>query len=432
MLARRTMTDRLLALLILALLTACSQGSVPDPAIPTSSPTPAPTSVTLLLWHGWSGSERMALGRLVERYNREYPAGRISLQSVPLAAFAGDMRVAADAGSGPHMALIPNSWVGDLALAGALLPLDEELPADDLAQLLPVSVAGARAAAADGTPRLYGVPISFDTLALFYNTANVLSPPEDSATLFERARGLGAPQAATPIWGLALNLSLDNTLGYLYAFGGRIFDDEGQLVLGTSGRSGTEQWLTWLQSLQSDPLLLTRTESSVMVDRELRNGRALMTFDWAHRYDLYRNLWGDNLGVAPLPHLSETNTAPRAYVRSDLLVLNSRIGSAERAAAIRFLRYMLTDEAQAVLLAGNLQPVLQTLPLDGTDIRLAAARAFRLQAEQGLPMPNFAQRALIEQELKLMQRQVLSGLATPADAVSDTERRLRERLIAAP
>ncbi|HMP41800.1 MAG TPA: ABC transporter substrate-binding protein, partial [Roseiflexaceae bacterium] len=121
-----------------------------------------------------------------------------------------------------------------------------------------------------------------------------------------------------------------------------------------------------------------------------------------------------------------------AYVRSDLLVLNSRIGSAERAAAIRFLRYMLTDEAQAVLLAGNLQPVLQTLPLDGTDIRLAAARAFRLQAEQGLPMPNFAQRALIEQELKLMQRQVLSGLATPADAVSDTERRLRERLIAAP
>jgi hypothetical protein len=43
-------------------------------------------------------------------------------------------------------------------------------------------------------------------------------------------------------------------------------------------------------------------------------------------------------------------------------------------------------------------------------------------------MPNGAERGLIEQELRLMLQQVLSGLATPADAVADADRRLRERL----
>jgi ABC-type glycerol-3-phosphate transport system substrate-binding protein len=426
--ARRAIVERLIALVLAgALLAACGQSGAPAPSEPTAAPAPA-QNVTLLLWHGWYGAERATLGRIVERYNRDRVDGRISLQSVPLASFAGDLRAAVDAGSGPHLAIIPNTWAGDLALAGALLPLDEEISADELDRMLPATVAGARAAAADGETRLYGMPISFDTLALYYNAANVLAPPEDTATLLERARGLGDPQAAPPIWGLALNLSLDNMLGYLYAFGGRVFDNEGQVAIGSSGRAGAEQWLAWMQEMQADTLLLTRADSSVLVDRELRNGRAMMTFDWAHRLELYRNLWGENLGVAPLPRLSATNAPPSAYVRSDLLVLNSRIGAAERRAALDFLRYMAGEEAQLALLLGDVQPALHNMPLDGDDSRIRAAIAFRTQAEQGVPMPNFAQRGVVEQELKLMQRQVLQGLATPADAVAEAERRLRERL----
>jgi hypothetical protein len=43
-------------------------------------------------------------------------------------------------------------------------------------------------------------------------------------------------------------------------------------------------------------------------------------------------------------------------------------------------------------------------------------------------MPNSPARVVVEQELKVMQRQVFLGLATPADAVTEADRRLRERL----
>jgi ABC-type glycerol-3-phosphate transport system substrate-binding protein len=423
------MRCRLVAiLLIVALLAACEPGSAPT----TSS---APTIVAnassvgpLLLWHGWSGGDRQALGRLVDQYNRQQSDGRIVLQSVPLASFAAELRAAVAAGSGPHLILIPNTWIGGLAEAGALLPLDDLITAQETDSLLPVTLAGAQARDADGTLRLYGAPVRFDTIALYYNAANLTAPPSDTATMFAIGRGLSDPDAQPPIWGLALNLSHDNMIGYLYAFDGRIFDDEGRVALGTTGRNGAERWLSWLIELQNDTRILARSESSILVDRELKDGRAIMTFDWAHQIGVYRGLWGDQVGIAPLPRLSEADQAPRPYVRTDVLAINNLAGANERVAAARFIRFMIGDEAQAVLLQSDMQPASRTLALSGDSPQEIAARVFRAQAEQGIPMSNSTTRAFVEQEIKRMQRQALLGLTTPADAVTEADRRLRERL----
>lgn len=425
---RRGIHIRLVAVLVvLALLAACAPQAAPE-ATPPPTQLSESTGGPLLLWHGWAGAERQALGRLVEQYNRQQTSGRVVLQSVPLASFAAELRAAVAAGSGPHLILIPNTWIGGLAEASVLLPLDNLLSADESNALLPVALSGAQANDEAGITHLYGLPIRFDTLALYYNTANLAQPPSDSATLLTVARGLGDAETQPPIWGLALNLSYDNTIGYLYAFDGRIFDEQGRVALGDTGRAGAERWLAWLTELQNDQRILARSESSILVDREIKDNRVLMTFDWAHQIDIYDNLWGDNLGVAPLPLLSETGQAPRPYVRTDVLAINNLAGADERRAAERFLRFMISEDAQLTLLRGNLQPTLRTLPLTGDTPEIIAAQAFRTQAELGLPMPNITTRTFVEQQMKRMQRQVLLGLATPADAVSETDRRLRERL----
>jgi maltose-binding protein MalE len=330
------------------------------------------------------------------------------------------------------MALLPSTWVGDLAAQGALLPIDDAVTAAERQALIPAALGGAQAPDASGAPRLYGLPVSFDTLALYYNTANLSAAPADTSTLLSSARGLGDPSAEPPIWGLALNLSLDNTIGYLYAFGGRVYAEDGSLTLGTGGAEGAARWLAWLQALNADGRILARADSSIQVDRELKDGRALMTFDWAHQVGVYRSLWGANMGVAPLPRLSETGELPQAYVRSDVLAINSRTSSAERRAAMEFMRYMVSEEAQRELLASDLQPASQALAIDGDQPQLLAARAFRAQAAAGLPMPNGPARAVVERELKVMQRQALLGLVTPEDAVREADRRLRERLQTSP
>jgi arabinogalactan oligomer/maltooligosaccharide transport system substrate-binding protein len=418
--------------LLLMTLSACAGMATPAPAANPTAPASAPGGVTLVLWHGWSGASRQALSRLVDAFNRQNTGGRVSLQAMPLTSFDADLRAAMTYGGGPHLMLVPNTWVGSLAEREALLPLDD-LTADEQGALIPAALGGSRARGADGAAHIYALPLSFDTLALYYNKANVLAPPADTADLIGSAHGLSDPSA--PRWGLAINLSLENTIGYLYAAGGRVFADDGSVALDGDGRVGAEQWLAWLLDLQNDPRLLARADSSIQVDRAVKDGQALMAFDWSHQAGLYRSLWGDNMGVALLPLLSSTEGAPQPYVKSDVLAINSRGGAAERAAALAFLRFMTGAEAQAELLRSGLQPVRADLKLDDVDtVSAGAAQAFRAQAARGQPMPNMPtrEREIVRRELALMHRQVLRGEATPADAITEAARRLREQLTAPP
>jgi arabinogalactan oligomer/maltooligosaccharide transport system substrate-binding protein len=422
-LSRRTLIRQTAALGIATMLGACSGMA------PAAEPTPAAadTPATLILWHGWAGLPHQALGQLVERFNRTGAGGRIVLQSVALASFAAELRSAAQAGSGPHLALIPSTWAGALAADGLLLALDEQLAEDDRRALIPSVLGGAEAAGQNGGRQLFGLPLSFDTSLLFYNNANLLAPPEDTTALLASARGLSAPDADPPIWGLALSLSLDLTIGYLYAFEGRVFDNSGALVLGTAGRDGAERWLAWVRELSEDRRIFAHPDSSIAVDHELRGGRVLATFDWAHRLGVYRGLWGEKLGLTPLPRLAETGQPPQPYIRSDMLVVNARAAGRERDAALAFLRFMIAEETQLALFHADLQPA-RAIALPSDDPRAATAQAFRAQAAQAQPMPNGLERAAVDQELRFMLQQVLNGFTSPTDAVSEADRRLRARL----
>lgn len=395
---------------------------------PTTTPTAMPDSVerstSLLLWHGWSGTDRRALGMLVERFNRLHSPNSVVLQSVSLATFASELATAIAAGSGPHLILVPHTWIGKLVQDGALLAFDDSLPFEREAML--ASTLGAVQISTNGQTQFFGTPLRIDTLALYYNAANVLASPTDTLSMFTSARGLSAPDAKPAIWGFALNMALDVTISYLYAFGSRIFDEAGSLVLGSSGRAGAERWLGWLQELANDPRMFIRPESSIMVDQELRSGHALMTFDWAHRLGQYQALWGEKCGVGALPALSETNQAPRASVYVDMLALNARLTGYNRERALDFMRFATGEEAQSMLLTNALQPA-RRVPLSDSALHQVAS-VFRAQAEYGIPMPNRADHDILNQELRLMQQQVLLGITSPADAVTDADQRLRERL----
>lgn len=419
--------------LALLALIACSAGasSVPGTASPTVRVGERAKTV-LLLWHAWPSPEDQVLAALVERYNRSTPDVQIVLQAHPVATITSDLSLAVAEGGGPHMALLKSHMIGSLAESGSLLALDDLLANDELNRLLPAALASTRLSAAPAGV-LYGVPLTFDTLALYYNKANFAAvPPADTDALLTVAHGLTDTSSDTPTWGLALNLSLDRTIGYLYAFGGRVFDDQHTLVLGQEGRVGAEAWLSWLSSLHSDERILASTDG-IVVDNALTTRTALMTFDWSHALGTYRDLWQENMGVALLPHLSEGDRAPQPYVQSDAVVLNARIGMAERQAAVDFIRYLIDVEAQTSLLRVGRQPTLISLDLAAiTDLDpqiRAAAQIFRAQAEQGQPMPNSRQsNDLVWGVLSDMHAKVLRHLLDPAQAVTEADNTLRERL----
>jgi ABC-type glycerol-3-phosphate transport system substrate-binding protein len=432
--ARQHIRHFLVTWLALLILSSCGAGA---PAATGGAPTPTagggdrPKTV-LILWHAWPYPEDRALAALVERYNRSNPAVQIVLQAHSVSALNADMSLAVAEGGGPHMAIMQSHTLGGLAEGGSLLALDELVSEAELGQLLPAALGSAQVPTAAASA-LYGVPLTFDTLALYYNRANfAAAPPADIAALLAVARGLTDTGSDPPTWGLALNLSLDRTIGYLYAFGGRVFDDERNLVLGLDGRAGAEAWLSWLADLHNDERLLASTDG-IVVDNALMTREALMTFDWAHSLASYRGLWQENMGVAPLPRLSDGDRPPLPYVQSDVVVLNARIGAAERQSAVDFIRYLIGGEAQADLLRSGRQPALTSLDLAavaGLEPQLReAALVFRAQGEQGQPMPNSLQsNELVWDVLSDMHGNVLRRLLSPEQAVSDADTALRERL----
>ena len=421
----------LLSILMLLTCTGCS--GLAANATPTAVSAPAPRTV-LLLWHAWPDAENRALAGVVERFNRANPSLQIVPQMHPAAQLQADLAAAMREGGGPHLALVPSHTLGALVDVGALLPINDLLPPDEVARLLPTAVGAAQVMNTAGTT-LYGIPITFDTLALFYNQANFTgAPPADTTTLLQVARDIADPDHDPPAWGLAFTLSLDRTLGYLYAFGGQLFDAQGHVSLGTTGRAGTEAWLTWLLALREDPKLFASVDG-VAVDNALSSQRALMTFDWAHALARYHTLWADSMGVAPLPRLTGAPAAPQPYVQSDVLVLNARLGGAsEQTAAATFARYLVAEEAQREWLRVGRQPVLLNLDLNADDPAVpptlrAAAAAFRLQGETGLPMPNSRiSNEFVWGVLADMQGSALRRLLTPAQAVAAADAALRARL----
>lgn len=396
------------------------------PAPVSEDPLQAP--LTLYLWHAWPAPEQRTLATLVDQFNQANPSLRIIIQSRPVATLLSDLQAAVGEGRGPHLVLLQSHVLGILVDQGVLLKLNAFISPSELEHLLPVTVGTAQVnlGASSG---LYALPISFDTLALFYNRANWLRPPTDTETWRDGARTLTDAQSTPPTWGLAYHLSLDKTIGYLYAFGGQIFNEQGELVLGTSGRAGTLRWLEWLVSLKQDPRLLASLDP-MAVDNALLTQQALMTIDWAHALPTYRQLWGENLGVAVLPRIAVDETAPQPYVQSDLIALSVLVSDPdEQQAALAFARFMISDAAQRALLGAGRQPARADLELTNDNPEHAIALILRQQAQSGQPMPNSElASSLVWAVLDDMRFNVLRGLVEPQQAIDTAELTLRTRL----
>jgi ABC-type glycerol-3-phosphate transport system substrate-binding protein len=421
----------LICLSLLLLLVGCA-GNV----TPTTTPTTAPAStanssatpVTLYLWHAWPNPEQRALNVLIERFNAANPLIRIVPQVRPVATLLSDMQAAVSEGRGPHLVLLQSHALGSLAEEGALLALDDQLSPTDLERLLPVTLGTVRLTSDAGT-QLYGVPLTLDTPVLFYNRANWLRAPLDTETWLDGARTLTDADATPPTWGLAYHLSLDKTVGYLYAFGGKVFDDSGELVLGTTGEASAVRWLEWLLSLKQDSRLLASLDP-MAVDNALLSQQALMTVDWTHALPTYRRLWGEQLGIAPLPRVTVDERLPQPYIQSELLALSALVIKLdEQRAALTFVRYMIGEEAQQELLRVGRQPVLAQLALPDDDPDAAIVNVVRQQAAYSLPMPNSRiANTVVWATMDEMRSNVLRGLLEPEQAVAAADASLRTRL----
>ncbi|MBL0888045.1 maltose ABC transporter substrate-binding protein [Myceligenerans sp. I2] len=149
---------------VLVTLTACSAGA--DGSTGTAA---GDEPVTLVVWESLEGRKDF-IEQAGEAFQEEHPNVTVKYQNVELGDALGQIALDGPAGVGPDVFAGPSNTTGDLVTGGHILAVENP---DALTSAL---VDGAvQSVMYDDI--MYGVPVTVDTFALFYNKEFVTEPP---------------------------------------------------------------------------------------------------------------------------------------------------------------------------------------------------------------------------------------------------------------
>ncbi|MGC8873332.1 MAG: sugar ABC transporter substrate-binding protein [Chloroflexia bacterium] len=374
------MRSRVWIVVLLLLVTACGGTTAPPPS-PSSSPavpSPAPATprgdkTVLTVWHSWELSEEAIVRTLLEDYRSLDPEVTVRLRRVPVDRVLREYQEAVLAGEGPDLLIGRSSWIGYLADGHTIVSLENLLEDSFWDAYYPFAVEGVRY-----NGERYGVPFACETVALYYNKAFIPDPPTSTNRLLELAAMWPGEEQA----GLAFPLSFYNTIGYLHAFGGQLFDEQGNSLLGSPE---TKAWLFWLYQVRTSPGVVA-TDSYSEADARFKAGRVAMTVNGSWALSDYVQALGESrLGVARLPMLSSTRLWPAPFVGCQILLVNPAVLPNHPKATLDLLRFLGGPLFQRLLVVRSRTiPTWREIDLSGDPL----LSAFLEQALSGRPRPT--------------------------------------------
>ena len=140
----------------------------------------------LVLWHSYRGSEEKALEKVVERFEQRYPEETLKVLAVPYDVMASKLTAAIPRGNGPDVFIFAHERIGGWVQSGLLEPwangaFERDAYFSKTVEALSLG------------QEVYGLPLAFKSLALFYNKDLVPRAPSTTAELVSLAQSLYAP-----------------------------------------------------------------------------------------------------------------------------------------------------------------------------------------------------------------------------------------------
>jgi arabinogalactan oligomer/maltooligosaccharide transport system substrate-binding protein len=369
----------------------------------------------LLLWHGWTGAEAATLTNdLLPAWQAAYPNVKIQVLAVPFDQLKNKYSQEVATGGGPDLLIGPADWVGELATGELIRPLDDLVDEATLGNYLSSTVDALRF---DG--QLYGLPESFETVAMYYNKALMPEPVANTADLDAFAAEISSTAGDT--YGLALLANFYHPAGYLFGFGGQLFDENNQSIINSPE---TVAFLNWINGLQTKPGYFLQNDDNA-ISSLFKEGKAAAVFNgpWALG-DYAQALGAENVGVAPMPLISDANgAAARPFLGVKHIMMNADLEDDQAALAAEFMKWFTGPESAGMLVekAGHL-PAHTGVDVSGNEI----AQAFVTQAETATPMPIIPQMGQVWEPAGNMITAVLAGQSTPEEAAATAQDQINE------
>jgi maltose-binding protein MalE len=381
-----------IGLLSIVLLAGCDrfrQSAVTD----TTEPEPAGT---ILLWHYWSDKDAEVLDKLIAQFEDLYKSIDVISVYVPIDDIEKKYLREAQYGFAPDLLLTPNNLIVPLIRQNLLLPLDDIFKVSELAVF---KIAALQSLRSKG--KLYGLPVTLDNYALYYNTDLVKLPAQTLEQLLNEAKRGKTVALRTTFFGAVWGIS---------AFGGKVQTSEGQILL---NQGGFEEWLAWLKSAQESPYVFMSSDKAPLLDKFLAGEASYYTGD-SRDLPKIRAALGDKVAVTTLPSGPGGNAAP--YLESEALLFNRGSSAQQKSLALQFAAFLTSAEQQRTLMRDlGRVPANDQVRIDAN--AESTIGGFEAQSKQSLDFKgNDITRELIFGKGREIYEQVLGGVISPRTA----------------
>ena len=377
------------------------------PPLPTPTSTPIVYQGTITLWHSWDETRVPTLVQIIRDFQANYPDVQFNITYVPPEILRERYRTEQREGYGPTLLMGPDQWGPILYGEGQIADLTPLAPETLLKTISPPSLQSVQQGDA-----LIGLPYEMRGVVLYRNKALISQAPTTLDELITLARSA----THADIIGAYLERSFFYSGAHLNGIGGRLMDGSGNPVF-NDGKG-----LEWVD-------LLRRFEEAgpteFLANRDLERfkaGKVGMIIDGTWNLQAIKDaIGGGNLAVDPWPSYRDGRLS--GYVQSNSLYLNPNDNEDSRRAAWKFMEYMLSPAAQAVLLqAGNIPVVSEIQTPDPLIPEIMKALS------GGVTYPPLPQMTLYESPIDAALKSIFLEKAESTDKLQAAQNEIQKAL----
>ncbi len=376
---------------------------------------------TLQLWHGWQGAYADAITQVFDDYNANNTDG-ITVELTNPGDLNNSLQAAIPAGQGPDIIAWADDVIGNNALAGNIVPLDDYGITQDWLKSTyePAAVNGV---IYDG--KIWGLPEAQEGVTLICNSA--LVKPSDFPTDPEDFDGLLALATKfhtdNPDKYLIYNQGLDtanpNGDAYhvspiFYGFGAFYVDETGKIGINTPEGLKAADWL--VKAAAVFPTQASQDQGLAALTGG--TGACMWTGPW-ELADIKKS--GINYFIQPFGR-------PFVGIKVELMTSNAvDRGNAE--AVVKVLQYFDSADVQAKLSIANSTIPAATAALENPDVaKNPDVAGFGAQFKLGVPQPNTPYMNALWGPVGQATMAIFTGAQAPADALAAAEKAAQDSI----
>lgn len=376
---------------------------------------PVQAATEIVVWHAYRAQEKKGIDRVATTYNAKGGDTRIKLVPIPYDAFADKITAAVPRGKGPDLFIFAQDRVGDWAASELIEPLDFWVTDEQREAFLVPTLE-----ALTYDDQIYGLPMAFKTLALFYNTKLIKNPPKTTDELVKLAKKFTKPGKKS--YGLVYeNANFYYQAPWLLGFGGQVFSKRGKPTLDSAAVVDS---MKFAQYLAHESEIMPEEVTSSLVTTLFSKGQAAMVINGP--WFIGEIGRGVNYGVAPLPTISGKGPA-RPFLTAEGVIMSAK--SDHKKEAFEVMAFLTSNEAATLMAKVGRQTTARKDVYDDPAIgKDPVFVAFRAQLKNATPMPNTPAMRVVWSPVTTAMNKIVNGKADPSAAMTKAQSEVNQLL----